>query len=66
MAKSLTIECPSCNMMHFQVAECKDLVIQCPSCGPTFKVTATSDDAVIKIRLPKSAKLAKKGKGSAG
>ena len=61
MSKPLTIECPSCNTMHFQVAECKDLVIQCPTCGATFKVTATSDDAVIKIRLPKTKKPAKGG-----
>ena len=64
MAKSLTIECPSCNMMHFQVAECKDLVIQCPTCGATFKVTATCEDAVIKVRLPKSTKPIKKASGS--
>lgn len=51
-------------MMHFQVAECKDLVIQCPTCGATFKVTATCEDAVIKVRLPKSTKPIKKASGT--
>jgi uncharacterized Zn finger protein (UPF0148 family) len=61
MSKPLTIACPSCNAMHFQVTECKDLVIKCPTCGATFKVTATSDDAVIKVRLPKPCKKANGG-----
>lgn len=57
MADKLTVECPYCNFVKVQVSECKDLVFVCPSCGASIKISATPEDAVIKIKKPRSRKV---------
>lgn len=52
MSEKLTVQCPYCNFMKVQVSECKDLMIDCPSCGASFKITATNEDAIIRVRKP--------------
>ena len=60
MAEKLTVQCPYCNFMMVQVTECKDLVVVCPSCGASVKISATPEDAVIKI---KKARIRRNGNG---
>lgn len=52
MSEKLTVQCPYRNSLKIQVTECKDLVFVCPECGASFKVSATAEDAVIKIKKP--------------
>lgn len=50
MSEKLTVQCPYCNFMKVQVSECKDLVLNCPSCGASFKITATVEEAIIRVK----------------
>ena len=50
MSEKLTVQCPYCISRMVQVAECKDLVVVCPLCGASLKVSATAEDAVIRVK----------------
>lgn len=54
MAERLTVQCPYCNFMMVQVTECEDLTVLCPLCGASVKVSATDEDAVIRVKKPRT------------
>ena len=58
MAEKLNVQCPYCNFMMVQLTECKDLIVLCPSCGASVKVSATDEDAVIRVKKPRTTRKA--------